>query len=309
MKNRERGVPNSRALAKRPLFNKFPEERPIFWGPGQLTKFPDEYEEPDPGFTPKTAIQVPRVTRFLFGQHRPANVFRWIYLGSLEARYCRYTFACPVPTTGMPIRDVLRFGPFIFDGFEIADDYGANMSTLELLDLYLPSTSNAFCKEADTFDTFPWFWMPLFSTDFVGEVRSTYTDPFSSPPGAMYSIVDFTWNTGSASPEPTIIVELDSGYPSPAFDPVQRDGTEKFWDVRASVSNPGGAIPFWFNRRRQIVHVYLQNFIFGGTQTNRLLGVLHGYDIDDPPTTDTSVDTINPGGQYQRAVTGLILEP
>jgi hypothetical protein len=58
-------VDNTRSY---PVIYKFPQERPIYWGPNQDTKYPSTYVEPDVSlFRDKAALHIPVVVRFFIG--------------------------------------------------------------------------------------------------------------------------------------------------------------------------------------------------------------------------------------------------
>lgn len=294
MKNREDGVPNSRALAKLIMLNKFPEDRPIFWGPGQATRFPSEYAEPDPGFTHKSPVINPRVVRFHFGQHASTNVDRTIYLGKCNASVVRYKFATEnLPR--MPIRECTWFQQFQFAGEEIATEYGANMTTLELLGLHMANVSGACGKDNSFIDAGYVLLQPFFSLDYVGEVRSVYPDP----PYDSYSIVDFVWNTGTPVIEPNHTVDLSGTYPPSTQWPGPT--LEVLWRYIQTAGVTPGYVFQQTSRRSKTLHIYLRNIISGVTQTNQLFAAaVNEWNSPEPVT---------PSPFYSKMVTGLILEP
>ncbi len=66
MKNKDKNVPKSIVQASEVVIEKFIPAKPIFWGPNQLTVYPDTYNEPR-DWRDKEFINIPRVARFFFG--------------------------------------------------------------------------------------------------------------------------------------------------------------------------------------------------------------------------------------------------
>lgn len=68
MKNADQQIPVSQVMKQQAIIYSFPMSKPIYWGPGQVTVFPDTYNEPDKTQWKKNFIlQIPRVARFFFG--------------------------------------------------------------------------------------------------------------------------------------------------------------------------------------------------------------------------------------------------
>lgn len=68
MKNADNQIPVSKVMGGRIISYSFPVSTPIYWGPGQVTVFPNTYNEPDKAQWKRSYImQIPRVVRFFFG--------------------------------------------------------------------------------------------------------------------------------------------------------------------------------------------------------------------------------------------------
>lgn len=68
MKNADNQIPVSKVMKNYTIVYKFPADKPIYWGPNQVTIYPATYNEPDQTQWKKNFIlQIPRVTRFFFG--------------------------------------------------------------------------------------------------------------------------------------------------------------------------------------------------------------------------------------------------
>ncbi len=79
MRNKNLGLP--KGFEGNLVKHKFPEDKPIFWGPGQSTKYPEVYAEPE-GWLPQDIMRIPPVIRFITGgTSAPAIIIRQIYLG------------------------------------------------------------------------------------------------------------------------------------------------------------------------------------------------------------------------------------
>lgn len=67
MKNADKQIPVSQVLTNKITAYKFPVDKPIFWGPNQVTVFPSTYNEPTGPWRSNVLLQIPRVARFFFG--------------------------------------------------------------------------------------------------------------------------------------------------------------------------------------------------------------------------------------------------
>lgn len=66
MRNRDKGIPSSDKAKQESISTNFPKEKPIFWGPGQETKYPTTYNKPV-GWHENEVLHIPRVARFIIG--------------------------------------------------------------------------------------------------------------------------------------------------------------------------------------------------------------------------------------------------
>jgi hypothetical protein len=66
MLNKDNQIPVTKIMTGRLISYSFPVEKPIYWGPNQVTVFPDTYNEPS-GWKPNQVLSIPKVARFFFG--------------------------------------------------------------------------------------------------------------------------------------------------------------------------------------------------------------------------------------------------
>jgi hypothetical protein len=68
MKNKDESIPASSLANSFSILYDFPAERPIFWGPGQLTNYPNSYSPPDVSlWRDQEYLQIPKVVRVFSG--------------------------------------------------------------------------------------------------------------------------------------------------------------------------------------------------------------------------------------------------
>lgn len=123
MSNKNLGFPEGfdNTLVKQ----EFKSDKPIFWGPKQVTKYPDTYNEPSQWTVPDL-MKIPPVVRFITGgAFTNANVNRAIYLGFLETL-----------TPGVHSWDPTQFTT----RSDIISLYSANQSTLTVAGYSAPYT-------------------------------------------------------------------------------------------------------------------------------------------------------------------------
>src|SRR3954463_1023211 len=113
MSNRNFGFPEG--FEGELVKQEFKAEKPIFWGPNQKTKYPDDYAEPTEWKQPDLMIIPPVIRIITGGKFVNTFVFRSIYLGYQQES-----------TPG-----VHNFNPAAFvQRADIVSLYSANQSTL-----------------------------------------------------------------------------------------------------------------------------------------------------------------------------------
>lgn len=138
MRNRKQQTPKSEAAQDRSARHDFPEARPIFWGPNQFTKYPDEYEEPS-DWHQNEVLRIPRVVRLFNARHSAAVV----YLGKRNW-ITAWEFAIFEGNAG-PFVGVLNTYAYNY-GFETVNEianppYNANMTSHDVFSQFSSDSS------------------------------------------------------------------------------------------------------------------------------------------------------------------------
>lgn len=130
---------------------KFPADKPIFWGPNQSTTYPNEYNEPS-GWINFDLMKIPIVVRFIRGGTvSPEPIMRAIYLGltkthnvgvfamsddAVNTSYfplLDYEIPTPPPGTDIQVHSYRPQGFIEWEAFELVTEissaYDANRST------------------------------------------------------------------------------------------------------------------------------------------------------------------------------------
>jgi hypothetical protein len=279
--NRDKGVPESEN-PNRPLITDFPIKNPIFWGPGQATKFPDEYSKPE-GWKANEVLNIPKVVRYFIG-YKPAepDTYRCIYLGHMN--YCVVRQIPAEIPRRFPYQDHIPLREYqYYTEFQQANEIstlGANLSTSALLNSVM-NTGPVGKFEAFLSGIIN-MWQPFFSTEYVGLVDYPfdYFDPTGTIYPYTYHSVSIIENGGTApATGPNFTDNLDDGNDFNSY-PL----TELY--VKYTKSTLSG-IDVIDVRLARTFHIYLVNNWISGVQTNTLYVVIGdlGWD-NDPPSTD-----------------------
>lgn len=271
MENKDEKRPVSKAAEGRLIQTKFPEERPILWGPNQDTTYPDTYNEPS-DWREKQLLRIPQVVRFISGKGKSDNsISRLIHLGSRNVAVIRIRTA-DIDILKMPIREYLYLTPFVQDEEISSEVYNANKSTLELLEMYHAVAKTAMFSEF----TDEVAYYTVFSQEWVGGSRVPYYVPADD---MTYSLVNIVTNGGYDLPGPSFTYDFTTDLP-----PIPT--TPEHYIAFKATGNIGDLSQYEQNRLKYTIHFYLEHFAFGIFQVNSL-SATREYDWDKPPPYPT----------------------